>query len=186
MKTIQEKIAVMQAFADGKKIETKSFERNYWADTIIPVWNWHCFDYRVKPSEPRTWEEFCEQNNEVNDEYYLHADGHILPSRDLMFRRDLAKDALLLKTKEDAEGLLALIKLKRLRDAWWGDWKPDYFDSRSEKFYICKECFSRDHGSMEVYSTFRYPHFLAFETKEMAEDFLGCFKDLINKAEMWL
>lgn len=49
MKTIQEQIAVMQAYAEGKQIESKSRNNGYWVDVESePNWNWHCFDYRVK------------------------------------------------------------------------------------------------------------------------------------------
>ena len=62
MKTIEEKIAVMQAFADGKEIE---FTENYLADkkwnyTRDPLWNWSGTDYRVKPAHeyvPFTFED---------------------------------------------------------------------------------------------------------------------------------
>ena len=46
MKTIQEKIAVMQAYVDGKEIET--FDGKVWHHVNIPFWNWNDVDYRVK------------------------------------------------------------------------------------------------------------------------------------------
>lgn len=53
MKTIQEQIAVMQAFADGKQVQF-SFRENKWEDIISqPCWNWSENDYRIKPREPR-------------------------------------------------------------------------------------------------------------------------------------
>lgn len=48
MKTIEEKIAVMQAFKEGKKIECKRVDRDDSWDEGIPSWNWYDFDYRVK------------------------------------------------------------------------------------------------------------------------------------------
>lgn len=57
MKTIQEKIAIMQAFADGKKIEykpTRSIKNTTispqppWQGISTPQFNWGYNDYRVK------------------------------------------------------------------------------------------------------------------------------------------
>jgi len=55
MTTIQEQIAVMQAFADGKEIEFRSnVDDEYWYDTKEPAWNWCAFTYRVAVPKPRT------------------------------------------------------------------------------------------------------------------------------------
>jgi len=64
MKTLKEKIEVMQAALDGRSVETKIAESDYsWgaSNTQPPVFNWHINDYRIKP-EPR--------------EYYLSFWGH--------------------------------------------------------------------------------------------------------------
>lgn len=55
MRTIDEMIAVMQAFKEGKKIEIRregDDEGDDWVDICCPKWNWHGYDYRVKP-EPK-------------------------------------------------------------------------------------------------------------------------------------
>ena len=49
MKTIEEKIAVMQAFADGKEIELRLLTDSEYYDCKNPGWNWGNYDYRVKP-----------------------------------------------------------------------------------------------------------------------------------------
>ena len=52
MKTIEEKIAVMQAYADGKEIEfaPNCFTNKIWNYTRDPIWNWFENEYRVKPT----------------------------------------------------------------------------------------------------------------------------------------
>lgn len=49
----QEKIAVMQAYADGKQIQFRKAEtEEEWADlsyTRDPTWNWKNNEYRVEP-----------------------------------------------------------------------------------------------------------------------------------------
>lgn len=59
MKTLAEKIAVMQAAAEGKPIEGRfrpnsvTDEERNWEQLTNPNWNWSVWDYRVKP-EPKT------------------------------------------------------------------------------------------------------------------------------------
>lgn len=51
--TIKEKIAVMQAYAEGKEIEMCSTDANSvkkWVKDCCPIWNWQYYDYRVKPA----------------------------------------------------------------------------------------------------------------------------------------
>ena len=40
-------IKVMQAYVEGKQIQYKKDE--VWKDIECPVWDWHNWDYRVKP-----------------------------------------------------------------------------------------------------------------------------------------
>ena len=50
MKTTKEKIAVMQAFEDGKKVEIKAGHWGEWQPCSIkgyPCWNWETYDYRL-------------------------------------------------------------------------------------------------------------------------------------------
>lgn len=65
MKTIQEQIAIMQAFADGKKIEY-SEDGTDWRDVQNPAWNWERYYYRVK-EEPhyRPFKDAGECGNEM-------------------------------------------------------------------------------------------------------------------------
>lgn len=50
MKTVQEKIAVMQAFADGKPIEFSKGDGD-WVVVGRPTWNWHNCDYRIQEDQ---------------------------------------------------------------------------------------------------------------------------------------
>ena len=51
--TLQGKIAVMQAYADGKRIEWnwKSDRHNNYAITTKPLWNWDEVNYRIHPHD---------------------------------------------------------------------------------------------------------------------------------------
>lgn len=78
--TTEEKIAVMQAYVDGKKIQAKTFGADNWMDCIVePSWNWVVYDYRVKPeAKYRPYkdyremvEDFCERFSESSHEYAM-------------------------------------------------------------------------------------------------------------------
>ena len=53
MKTIKEKIEVMQAYERGEQIEVNYLyvNKDYWIACGTPVWDWNNFDYRVKPKK---------------------------------------------------------------------------------------------------------------------------------------
>lgn len=125
----------------------------------------------------KSWEEFCEQNSKVGCDYYIHTGSQIHTC--IGSFRDKEGDRNLLATKEDAEAFLALIQLKRLRDQWWEslNWKPDYTD------YTYKYIIVVDENEISIGTAIIYHRFLAFPTKEIAEEFLKCFEDLINKAK---
>jgi len=60
MKTLAEKIEVMQAALDGKEIEVRNYphETNHqWADIDKKeiVWNWPNVDYRIKQEPMEFW-----------------------------------------------------------------------------------------------------------------------------------
>lgn len=67
----------------------------------------------------------------------------------------------------------ALIKLEQLRDCWRQGWKH----KKNEHIYAIK--FSVQ--GLGVYN-FISREFLSFPTKEMAEEFLKCFRGLIEQA----
>lgn len=60
MKNTQEKIAVMQAFLEGKKIEARAIGTDDWVPAGAPIWDWLSRDYRIKYTQkfrPYTFEE---------------------------------------------------------------------------------------------------------------------------------
>lgn len=51
MKTIEEMLAVMTAYKEGKTIEV-GYKGSDWEEIDTPSWDWSTLDYRVKP-EPK-------------------------------------------------------------------------------------------------------------------------------------
>jgi hypothetical protein len=70
---------------------------------------------------------------------------------------------------------IALYKLEQLRDCWIQGWKPIWDNSY-------KWCIRLDRNELAIGTVTASSRFLTFPTKEMAEEFLKCFKDLIEQA----
>lgn len=124
---------------------------------------------------PRTWEEYCDT---VTEGYYINASANI--NKTTYFDLDdTNRNKNILPTKELAEAFLAMMQLMSLRQAWIGEWKPDYKDETIPKYCII---LSSDVFYIDVLWT-RHK-VLSFPTQIMAEEFLKCFKSLIEKAKV--
>lgn len=130
---------------------------------------------------PTSWEEFCSQNYEVDCESYISTGSQIDLCKESF--RDSEGDKNLLETKEDAEAILALIQLKRLRDAWWKalNYQPNWSSNKEEKHCIVI------YSDEITFETRSYTNaFLAFPTQDYRNRFFAHFKDLIQKAKPFL
>ena len=122
----------------------------------------------------RSWEEFCENHPYITKEYYINDNGLVYPITEC--NRTCYNN---LETKEDAEGILALIQLTRLHDEWVGGSKL------VGNSYIIKYTLIDDSYRIKLASAY-WQTILNFPTKKMAEEFLKCFKDLIKKAKRFI
>ena len=123
---------------------------------------------------PRSWEEFCEKFPVKKGECIIESEDRISVSPwDINIRR--------LKTwcpsKKSAEAHLAMIQLEQLRDCWRQGWEPDWNDKKQAKCYICYY-----QGKFKISTLYETRCFLSFPTYQMAEEFLKCFRDLIELA----
>lgn len=75
---------------------------------------------------------------------------------------------------------IALGKLIHFRDAWWGEWKPDWNNIDTKHTLV------NSNGTVIVNTASRNSRILSFPTVEMAESFYHCHTELINKAKMFL
>lgn len=130
-----------------------------------------------KQEPPRSWEEFCEKYPVKDTEYYI--DGDSIISNCGNHSRNKTLHRTMCTSKEEAEAFLALMQLRQLRKVWIGDWKPV-----TNKLYIAvtTTLFNRVE-TLEFINTSKP---LSFPTKEMAEDFLNCFKALCETAKILL
>ncbi len=134
----------------------------------------------TKVELPTSWEEFCNKYDNVNNEWYVNS----LSSVDTFKKgnRDSYEDRNLLETQEDAEAILALIQLKRLRNDWWKtlNYQADWTDNK-QKYCIC---ICNDEITFETRSFSNA--LLAFPTQDYCNQFYTHFKDLILKAKPFL
>lgn len=127
----------------------------------------------TKVDLPKTWEEFCDNYPVKGSEATIGCDARIINCMYIEGRRRSYKFKDIMPSEQSAEAHLAMIQLEQLRDCWRQGWKPtDYNTGYSINHYP------------EEYSilSFNFISFLSFPTREMAKEFLECFRDLIEKA----
>ena len=129
--------------------------------------------FKKKNTKPRSWEEYFKQYEtapcyelgfDVNGGYWnkptMYGDG-----------------CCAVPSKELAEAFLAMMKLMSLRQAWIGDWKPDWKKSIS--------CIVIEDNTLLTATEYTSAqHVLSFPTLEMAKEFMNCFKDLLEIAKL--
>ena len=130
---------------------------------------------------PKSWEEFCENNPIQDREAFInYASSNVTICKECagsglgVWKRKPEKDRCKCVSQKSAEAHLAMIQLEQLRDCWRQGWKPEYHTTS----YAIKCC----NDEIHVIQAYSVSAFLSFPTKEMAEDFLVCFRDLIEKA----
>jgi hypothetical protein len=68
MKSLAERVAIMQAYLEGKPVQY--YTGKNWTDcTSDPAFSWHTSDYRVKPTEPQVlYQALCQNGADI---YYI-------------------------------------------------------------------------------------------------------------------
>nr|DAH58328.1 MAG TPA: hypothetical protein [Bacteriophage sp.] len=121
---------------------------------------------------PKTWKEYC---NCVKGELsHYWNDFH-----DLCFLKTSSFSGVYneFSTEERVEQYVALGKLIQLRDYWVGDWKIN--SDSLDNIYVVHN--NKDKIT-EIDILYYENDSLTFPTKEMANEFIECFEDLIKKA----
>lgn len=123
---------------------------------------------KEKDNKPRSWEEY--------DRALKHL--YITSGYDKVGVGGTRYDHF--ATETEAKAFCALGKLIQLRDAWVGDWEPDW-----KKVYN-KYTIINARDRIDLNTAIFDSGALAFPTKEMATDFLETFRNLIEEAKMFL
>lgn len=133
----------------------------------------------IKPQLPKTWEEFCRIKNFIDSEAYIGSSskcieiGKCFTSEDR--ERRYYSDRNILPSKKAAEQHLALMQLHQLRDCYRQGCIPTF---NKESFGIIRGV----NGHLTIDKFMYSSSFLSFQTKEIAEEFLTNFHDLIEQA----
>lgn len=135
--------------------------------------------FKKKDTKPRSWEEYYEQQIANKKHGYYIDDGNCSVT-EIMWNGYVRSDNWknVLPSKELAEAFLAMMQLMSLRQAWIGDWKPDWSCGYSSNYCIIG---LGDSFEMCILSKCRCA--LSFPTKETATDFMNCFRDLLEIAK---
>lgn len=134
-----------------------------------------------KQTPPRSWEEFCKRYPVQNGEYFITPNSSTVSKTDWScnFNRHPIQGRNWCVSMEEAEAFLALMQLRQLRKAWIGDWEP-----RSQGLFTAIT--SSIGGEIVLWDFMNTTKPLSFPTKEMAKEFLNCFRDLCETAKILL
>lgn len=131
-----------------------------------------------RQNPPRSWEEFCERYPIQKDEAIIDISSNITRYRGSEYRNSKCDKSVCTSFKE-AEAFLALMQLRQLRKAW----VKDLNTTNATWFAVI---IVKNGTIMADYGQWSYNYRLTFPTKEMAEDFLSCFRDLCETAKILL
>lgn len=136
----------------------------------------------LKPKLPKTWEEFCEMFPIEKKEFIISNSSLVLKANDNPPYDNSEKPRCfcnknILPDHATAEAVLALCQLIQLRNAYNGDWVPDFEDANIKKYSI--EFYKGKITVSAYYSSSCSP--LYFESEELCDEFLENFGDLIEK-----
>jgi hypothetical protein len=80
-------------------------------------------------------------------------------------------------TQQEAIAIQAFSKLLKLRRDWIGTWEPNWYIAEDKYCIVVKDT----HINVGCFSAIQ--HTFSFPTREMAEEFLKCFKDLFEQCK---
>ena len=121
--------------------------------------------------KPMSWEEYCEQNPSAGNDWYINNNCGILTCID-SHKRDCRYDANVMP-RELCEAFVAYMKLIQLRNAWIKD---------------CTNCITfakitTIHNSLTIMVVGDNTNGLSFYSKDIAQEFIDTFKDLLETAK---
>ena len=127
---------------------------------------------KEKDSRCKSWDEFREKYK--NKQGFCYNDVYRVVGtieKPIMTSEQL--------TETEAIAIITFSKLLKLRRDWIGDWKPDWSKSECKLKY----CIVVKDNSIIINSFYLIQHTFSFPTKEMAKEFLECFRNLFEQCK---
>ena len=121
-------------------------------------------------SRCKSWEEFRNKYQKAKGFHYDSIHNEILNN----YNPYATNEQL---TEHEAIAINAFSKLLKLRRDWIGDWEPNWHNSEY------KYCVTVSGKHCTIYAFYSDHHAFSFPTKEMAEEFLDCFRDLFEQCK---
>ncbi len=126
----------------------------------------------LKAEGCKSWENFC-------DKYETKQGFHYNDTIEKVVIVDYPCNINEQLTENEAIAIDAFSKLLKLRRDWIGDWEPDWANGSVRKYYI-----EVRNNEFHIDYHYVYSRTFSFPTKEMAEEFLNCFRDLFEQCKM--
>ena len=130
---------------------------------------------KIENKKASSWNKYCEKMKGKSSYYLLDLDNGPRASK-----FDHSPVLSEFKDMEDVKTLAAFSKLLKLRKDWIEDWKPNWNDN-TYKYQIITH-----RQQLSTISDMYSSHPMTFPTPEMRDDFLDCFKDLLEQAKTLL
>ena len=125
----------------------------------------------------KDWKEFCKKHLIEKDEHYINNMSNIQKARYNDSRYETG-DKNILPNKRFAEAFLALMQLVTIREKeYTKGWEPDW-DDINDKYVLLMT-----NNEVRICVGRFISHPLSFHTRELAEEFLRNWKDLIEIAK---
>jgi hypothetical protein len=125
----------------------------------------------IKNELPKSWEDL-----ENLKGFYVGNTSDVVMTSDNVRKGKI--NHFIFATKEQAEASIALAQLSQLRKVYRQGWVPDWTDEGSDKY--CIRYYSLE-AAIDCLLTIEC--FFSFQSREIAEQFLENFRDLIEKAK---
>ena len=135
----------------------------------------------IKPQLPKTWEEFCYNNDRKPNEAFITNSSEIYLITEQHERKPFG-DRNILPSKQAAKQHLALMQLHQLRDCYRQGWIPDWSVCTNKYCIIYNGIYCDTNYNHSIIVNAHTMKFLSFQSREIAQEFLNNFKDLIEQA----
>ena len=129
---------------------------------------------KKKDNKPRSWEEYCDN---FKGQFYYIQDARDNIATSFTPNGLISAYKNYVPLEELAKAFLAMMQLMSLRQAWIGNWEPNW---DGKNFYNCIVLLDNKYI---VEGFYKYRQTLSFPTEEMATDFMNTFKDLLEIAK---